>query len=234
VGKRIRARARGRGGPRYRAPSWRYLGRFTYAKQGVGKVLDIVHDPARAAPVCVVRLDKETFLHIAPEGIRVGDTVSYDGDVRVGNVLPLGQIPVGTKVFGIETSPGSGPKLCRSSGTFALVTAKTAREVRLRLASGKTRSLNPACRATVGVPAGGGLAEKPWVKAGKRWRALKARGKLYPRTRGVAMGPGEHPYGGGKKAPKPRGVSRHAPPGAKVGAIAARRLGKRRGKRKRF
>jgi large subunit ribosomal protein L2 len=224
MGKRIIARARGKGGPRYRAPSWRYLGRVGYAPAGTGEIMDIVHDPGRSAPVCVVRVNQKKILQIAPHGIRVGDRIEYGGkEARVGNVLELRHIPVGTKVFGIESFPGSGPKFCRASGTFAIILGKTKKEVTVQFASGVVRAFNPRCRATIGVVAGAGRIEKPWVKAGKKHHALKARGKLFPRTRGVAMGPGEHPFGGGKKAHRFRTVSRRAPPGAKVGLIAPKK-----------
>jgi len=242
MGKRIIARARGKGGPTYRAPSHRYLGKVSYAPvkkargaRARGKVKDIVHDPARSAPVAVVRFKgvKGDVLHIAPEGLHVGDDVVYGGKPATGNVLELKDIPVGVRIFGLETYPNSGPKLCRSSGSFATIMTKVGNRVIMKFSSGKTRELNANCRATIGVPAGGGRREKPWVKAGKRHHALRARGKLYPRTSGVAMTPTDHPYGGKRKAPRPSGtVSRHAPPGAKVGSIAARRMGRKKGTKK--
>ncbi|MCS7106150.1 MAG: 50S ribosomal protein L2 [Candidatus Aenigmarchaeota archaeon] len=234
MGKRIIARARGKGGPRYRAPSHRYLGKVTYAPvTGIsGKVLDIVHDPARSAPVAIIKLeDGKEILHIAPEGLRAGDLIVYDGEPKVGNVLPLEKIPEGTKICCIETFPGSGPKLCRSSGSFSIVLGKTKDKVKVQFPSGKIRELDKDCRAMIGVPAGGGRVEKPFVKAGKKFYAMKARGKLWPRVKGVVMSPVDHPYGGKSHRPRPsKTVSRHAPPGAKVGSIAARRTGRKKGK----
>jgi large subunit ribosomal protein L2 len=234
MGKRIIARARGKGGPRYRAPSHRYLGKVEYFPfTGIsGKVVDIVHDPARSAPVAIIRTEEgKEILHIAPEGIKAGDIIFYGGKVAAGNILPLSEIPEGTKVFGVETFPGSGPKLCRSSGSFAIVLGRSGNKVAVQLSSGKIVELNENCRATIGIPAAGGRVEKPWVKAGKELKAMMARGKLFPRTAGVAMGPVDHPYGGRSKRPRPsRIISRHAPPGAKVGAISPRRVGKRKGR----
>jgi large subunit ribosomal protein L2 len=231
MGKRIIARARGKGGPRYRAPSHRYLGSVAYFPFGsiTGKVVDIVHDPARSAPVAIIRTEEgKEVLHIAPEGLQVGTEIRY-GEVAVGNVVELGKIPEGTKIFGIETFPGSGPKLCRSSGVFAEIVGRSGDKVIVRLSSKKTKELDTRCRATVGIPAAGGRIEKPWVKAGRHWYAMQARGKLYPRTKGVAMNPTDHPYGGKSKRPRPsKTVSRWAPPGAKVGSIAARRVGKKK------
>jgi len=233
MGKRIIPRARGKGGPRYRAPSHRYLGRVSYASvSGItGKVKDIVHDPARSAPVAIIKFkDRKEVLHIAPEGLKVGDLIVYNGKPEIGNVLPLSKIPEGKKICCIETSPGSGPKLCRSSGSFAIVVGGMGDKITVQFPSGKTKTLNSNCRAMIGVPAGGGRREKPFVKAGKRFYALSARGKLYPRTKGVVMSPVDHPYGGTSKRPRGKSVSRTAPPGAKVGSISPRRMGKKKGK----
>lgn len=228
MGKRVIARARGKGSPRYRAPSHRYLGRVQYfsASGVVGVIKDILHDPGRSAPVMVVSSDREKILQIAPEGVAVGQKIKYDEDIAVGNVVELGKIPEGTRVCGIETTPGSGPKLCRSSGSFATVVGRSRDRVSVQLSSGKVRDFNAKCRATIGVPAGSGRVEKPWVKAGKRWHAMLARGKLYPRTKGVVMSPVDHPYGGKSHRPRPsRIVSRHAPPGAKIGSISPKQVG---------
>ncbi|MEM7825715.1 MAG: 50S ribosomal protein L2 [Candidatus Aenigmatarchaeota archaeon] len=234
MGKRIISRARGKGGPRYRVPAHKFLGRVMYAPvSGIqGKVVDIVHDPAHSAPVAIIKFDDEKeVLHIAPEGLKTGDIIAYDGEVKIGNVLPLSKIPEGTKVCCIENFPGSGPKLCRTSGTFSIVIGKVSDKVKLQLPSGKIIELNEKCRAMIGVPAGGGRIEKPFVKAGKKFYAMQARGKLWPRVKGVVMSPVDHPYGGKSHRPRPsRAVSRHAPPGAKVGSISPRRMGKKKGK----
>jgi len=233
MGKRIIARARGKGGPRYRAPSHRYLGRVSYAPvTGItGKVKDIVHDPARSAPIAIVKFeDGKEILHIATEGLRAGDLIVYNGEPTVGNVLPLLKIPEGTKICCVETFPSSGPKTCRSSGSFAIVLGRVGNKVTVQFPNGKTKNLDANCRATIGVPAGGGRTEKPFVKAGKRFYALSARGKLFPRTRGVVMTPTDHPYGGSSKRPRGKSVSRTAPPGAKVGSISPRRMGKKKGR----
>jgi large subunit ribosomal protein L2 len=237
MGKRIISRARGKGGLQYRSPSFRYRGRVSYppAKKVSGKsgvVKDILNDPARSAPVAVVKFPwlKDDILQIAPEGLHVGDKIEYDGSAKLGNVLELKDIPVGVRIFGLENTPNSGPKLCRSSGSFAIIMSKSEKKVIVKFSSGKTRALSGSCRATIGVPAGGGRSEKPFLKAGKRHKIMRARGKLYPRTSGVAMTPTDHPYGGKRKAPRPSGTtSRNAPPGAKVGSVAARRTGRRKG-----
>jgi large subunit ribosomal protein L2 len=231
MGKRIIARARGKGGPRYVAPSHRYLGKVEYLpyNNAVGKVVDIVDDVGRSAAVAIVKFDGKEILHIAPEGLSVGQTIKYNGEINVGNVVELDKIPVGTKICAIENYPFSGPKFCRAAGSFAVVVGKTENKVRIQFARGDEIELDKNCRATIGIPAGGGRLEKPWIKAGQKLYAMMARNKLYPRTAGVAMNPTDHPYGGKSKRPRPsRAVSRHAPPGAKVGSISPRRMGKRK------
>jgi large subunit ribosomal protein L2 len=231
MGKRIIPRARGKGGPRYRTPSHRFLGRVQYFPIGsfTAKVVDIMHDPGRSSPVMLIKSEEgKEVLHIAPEGIQAGDLIRYGDEVKTGNVLELEKVPIGTKVSCLETYPGSGPKLCRSSGSYAQVSGTAGDKIIIHLSSGKEKMFNGKCRAMIGIPAGSGRIEKPWVKVGKRWYAMHARGKIFPRSAGVSMSPVEHPYGGKKKAVKFKTVSRSTPPGRKIGSIAARRTGKRK------
>lgn len=231
MGKRLIIQARGKGGPRYKTPSHRFLGKVQYLPYGsfTAKIVDILNDPGHYAPVMLVKTeDGKEVLHIAPEGIQAGTTISYGGESSLGNVNELSKIPIGTRILGIETYPGSGPKFCRSSGSYATIVGYSGDKVTIRFTSGKQKEFNGKCRAMIGIPAGGGRLEKPWVKAGKRLHAMMARGKLYPRTVGVAMSPVDHPYGGRKKGVKFKTISRHAPPGRKVGSISARRTGKRK------
>ncbi|MFH0711198.1 MAG: 50S ribosomal protein L2 [Candidatus Aenigmatarchaeota archaeon] len=233
MGKRIIPRARGKGGPRYKTPSHRFLGSVDYFPSiGKGNVIDIVHDPGRSAPVAIIKFeDGKEILHVAPEGISVGDWITYQGEPVVGNVCSISKIPEGTKIFGLETFPGNGPKLCRSSGVFATIVSRTGDKVTVLFPSGKSKIFDGRCRATIGIPAGSGRVEKPWVKGSKHGFQMWSRGKIFPRSKGVAMTPTDHPYGGRSKRPRPsRAVSRDAPPGAKVGAISPRRMGKRKGR----
>jgi len=232
MGKRIIQRARGRGGPRYRAPSHRYAGKVSYnlspdVKSGL--VIDIIHDPGRNAPLMIIEFpDGSRRFQIAPEGIRVGDIISYGSGLEMGSVIPVGKVPEGIRVFGIETYPGSGPKICRSSGSFATVMGGVKDKIRIRFSSGKTKEIDKKCLVSIGIPAGSGRREKPWIKAGKMYFAKKARNKLYPIVSGVKMNPVDHPFGGKTKPGIPKSVGRTAPPGRKVGALAPRRMGKRK------
>ena len=130
--------------------------------------------------------------------------------------------------------PGDGGKFARSGGNSAVVESNMGDSVRIRLPSGRLKELNSSCRATIGVLGGHGRTDKPMMKAGSAHYRAKARGKLYPSVSGVAMNPVDHPHGGGnhQAVHGPNSVSRHAPPGQKVGHIAPRRTGRGRSKSK--
>jgi len=235
MGKRIRVRRRGKGTPTYRAKSFRRLGEVELPPAAgditTAVVIDILHDPGRSAPVARVRYSNgQERLVLAPEGIKVGDRLAcgISAPVQPGNTLSLAEIPEGTAMHNIEAHPGDGGRFVRASGTYATLIAHDVGQAVVQLPSGEIRNFNPRCRATIGVVAGGGRVDKPFLKAGKRHHAMLARGKPYPHVRGVAMNVVDHPFGGrGKHAGRPKTVGRGAPPGQKVGLIAARRTGKR-------
>ena len=232
MGKRIIQRARGKGGPRYRSPGHRFVGKVSYnlspdVKSGL--IIDIVHDPGRNSPLMIIEFpDGTRRLQIAPESVKVGDIISYGSGLNVGSVLQVSKVGEGMRIFGVETYPGSGPKICRSSGSFATVMGEVQNKIRIKFASGKMKEIDKKCLASIGIPAGSGRREKPWIKAGKKHFAKKARNKLYPNVSGVKMNPVDHPFGWKTKPGIPKSVSRHAPPGRKVGALAPRRMGKRK------
>ncbi|MBN2202604.1 MAG: 50S ribosomal protein L2 [Candidatus Aenigmarchaeota archaeon] len=227
MGKRIIQRARGKGGPPYKSPSHRFPGKISY-NFTKADVIDIVHDPCRDAPLAKIMSDKGEKLIVAAEGLKVGDVIDKEGNPTSGNIMTLNKIPKGTFVFGLETRPGSGPKLCLSAGTKAFIVSNDDTKAVIQMPSKQFKTFNPKCHATVGVPAGGGMREKPFVKAGQNFYKNRARNKLWPRTSGVKMNAVDHPFGGRTKPGTPKTISRNAPPGAKVGSIAARRSGKRK------
>ncbi|MCD6209849.1 MAG: 50S ribosomal protein L2 [Methanophagales archaeon] len=240
MGKRIIAQRRGKGSPVFTAPSHRYKGNLEHVRVDgnepvTGRVVQILHDPARSAPIARLRTNRgeERFM-IVPEGIGEGEEVTYgeSAAIKVGNTLPLRCIPEGIAVCNIEGNPGDGGKFARASGNYAtLVTheVETGRTL-VVMPSGKKKWLSGDCMATIGVVAGGGRTEKPFVKAGKKYHKMKPRAARYPRVRGVAMNPVDHPFGGGghQHIGKSKTPGRGAPPGRKVGNIAARRTGYRR------
>jgi len=169
---------------------------------------------------------------LAAEGLKVGDTVSCGrgAEIKAGNIIPLSDIPEGTLVYNIENSPGDGGKFCRASGTFARVLSKFTDKVVVELPSKKQKAFQNNCRASIGIIAGGGRTEKPFLKAGNKYYAMRARNKLWPIVCGQSMNAVDHPHGGSRSSKKnyPYTVSRNAPPGAKVGAIAAKRTGRKK------
>jgi large subunit ribosomal protein L2 len=200
-----------------------------------GFVTDIMHEPGRGAPLASLKLETgEICYSVVPEGVYEGQQIEFGGkaSVDVGNILPLGRIPEGTMVCNIELTPGDGGKIARSSGAYATVVTHTPEGTLIKFPSGKTRYLNDMCRATIGVVSGAGRVDKPFLKAGTKFHLMQAKGRTYPRTRGVAMVAAVHPYGSSKRSGrKVTTVSRGAPPGQKVGLIAARGTG-RRGRKK--
>jgi large subunit ribosomal protein L2 len=236
MGKKLIQQRRGRVHGRYGVPSHRFRGEVKYiqdrgAHEGV--VEDIIHDPGRSAPLASVKLENnKKILAVAHEGAEVGDKIKFTDskdDVDVGNVLPVGKIPEGTPICNIELSSGDGGKLVRAGGSSAYIVSHEKEKTTIQLPSGQFKTLDSMCRATIGIIAGGGRKDKPFLKAGKKSIAYRARGKGYPVVRGVAMNPVDHPHGGGshQHVGKPSCVPRGAPPGRKVGNIAARRTGRR-------
>ena len=236
MGRRIQGQRRGRGTPTFRAPSHRYKADLSHRKVEdddvvSGTIVDIEHDPARSAPVAAIEFeDGDQRLVLAPEGITVGEEiqVGVTAEVKPGNTLPLAEIPEGVPVCNVERQPGDGGKFARASGVSADLLTHDRNAAVVQLPSGEVRRLSPDCRATVGVVAGGGRTEKPFVKAGNKHHKMKARGSKYPTVRGVAMNAVDHPFGGGgRQHPgKPKSISRNAPPGRKVGDISSRRTGR--------
>ena len=154
-------------------------------------------------------------------------------ELTIGNILPLSQIPEGTVICNIEEKVGDCGKLARASGGYALIVAQDADKnvTRVRLPSGSKKTLSGDSRAMVGIVAGGGRTDKPLLKAGRAWHKYKAKRNEWPRVRGVAMNPVDHPHGGGNQQHmgKPGTVRRDKPAGAKSGQISARRTGRVRG-----
>jgi large subunit ribosomal protein L2 len=209
MGKRIMSQNRGKGTPTYRATSSRFKANLEHVRTIgeetiTGTITEVIHDG-------------------------VGDKIAVGAgaEVTVGNVLPLSKIPDGCPVCCIESQPGDGGSFARSTGVNAMVVSHEANRVVIQLPSGEMKWLNPMCKATIGIVAGGGRTDKPFVKAGKKWHKMANKATKWPVVRGVAMNAVDHPFGGGgRQHPgRPKTVGRHTPPGRKVGSIAARRTG---------
>lgn len=235
MGKRIISQARGKGSPTYRAPSFKYKGKVkhkSFGKETVrGKIVDFVTCRGHSAPLAQVQYeDGELCYLLAPEGLCVGDSITEEGDLSLGSSLSLENIPEGTAIYNLENKPGDGGKFCRSSGTAAKIVSKQGDHVIVMLPSKKQKTFHKSCRATIGVIAAGGRTEKPFLKAGNKYYAKRAKNKIYPVVSAASMNAADHPYGNSRSSRKARAkpTSGNAPPGRKVGMVKARRTGRKK------
>ena len=180
---------------------------FKRNKENVpGSVASIEYDPNRTANIALINYaDGEKRYILAPKGLTVGQTVESGEavDIKVGNSLPIMNIPVGTMIHNIELRPGKGGELARSAGTSAQILGREGNYVMIRLSSGEQRKVLGTCKATVGEV---GNEDSSLVKIGKAGR--KRHMGIRPTVRGSVMNPNDHPHGGGEgRAP----VGRKAP-----------------------
>ena len=170
---------------------------FKRNKDGIiGTVATIEYDPNRSANIALVNYaDWEKRYIIAPLNLKVGDKIESgeNADIKVGNALPLENIPVGTMVHNVELNPGAGAKLARSAGSSVQILGKEGKYVIIRLKSGETRKVLGTCRATVGEV---GNTDYELVHLGKAGR--KRHMGIRPTVRGSVMNPNDHPHGGGE------------------------------------
>lgn len=189
---RITVRHRGGGARRlYRIIDWRRN------KPGVpARVAAIEYDPNRTARIALLQYaDGEKRYILAPNGLTVGTTLMSgpEAEVRVGNSLPLANMPTGTQVHNIELTPGKGGQMVRSAGVSAQLMAKEGDYALIRLPSGEMRRVRIECVATIGQV---GNVEHALVKLGKAGRSRHRRRR--PQVRGAVMNPRDHPHGGGE------------------------------------
>ena len=170
---------------------------FKRRKDGISaNVIGIEYDPNRTANIALICYeDGEKAYILAPEGLKVGMKVMNgpEAEVRVGNCLPLSEIPVGTQIHNIELYPGRGGQMVRSAGNSAQLMAKEGKYATLRLPSGEMRMVPLVCRASVGVV---GNSDHNLINLGKAGR--KRHMGIRPTVRGSVMNPNDHPHGGGE------------------------------------
>jgi len=170
---------------------------FKRNKDGVvGNVATIEYDPNRSSNIALVNYaDGEKRYIIAPLNLKVGDKIEsgVNADIKVGNALPLENIPVGTLVHNVEMNPGAGARIARSAGSSVQILGKEGKYVIVRLQSGETRKLLGTCRATIGEV---GNTDYELVHLGKAGR--KRHMGIRPTVRGSVMNPNDHPHGGGE------------------------------------
>ena len=216
-----------------------YTERNGYIK---GVVREVIHDPGRGAPLLRVhfrnpyryKVDKEVM--VAAEGMHTGQFVYCGAKAKlsVGNVMPLSAMPEGTIICNVESQTGDRGKIAKASGDYCTIIThdKEKGKTSIRLPSGAKKVLQSNARAVVGIVAGGGRLDKPMLKAGRCYHKYRVKRKCWPKVRGVAMNPVEHPHGGGnhQHIGHASTCKRDAVPGQKVGLIAARRTGLIRGR----
>ena len=170
---------------------------FKRNKDGITAIVQsIEYDPNRSANIALISYkDGEKAYIIAPKDLHVGDVVvsGSEADIKVGNALPIANIPVGTFIHNIELKPGKGGQLAKSAGASAQILGREDKYVLVRLASGETRKILGTCRATIGVV---GNEDYSLVKVGKAGRT-RFKG-IRPTVRGSVMNPNDHPHGGGE------------------------------------
>ncbi|GGM34928.1 50S ribosomal protein L2 [Paraliobacillus quinghaiensis] len=170
---------------------------FKREKDGIpGRVATIEYDPNRTANIALIHYaDGEKRYILAPKGLEVGTEIisGKDADIKLGNALPLMDIPVGTIIHNVELKPGRGGQLARSAGSQAQILGREDKYVLVRLASGEVRLVLGTCRATIGQV---GNLEHELINVGKagrsRWKGIR------PTVRGSVMNPNDHPHGGGE------------------------------------
>jgi large subunit ribosomal protein L8e len=208
-----------------------------------GIVKEIIHDPGRGSPLAriqfrkVHRYKKILSTVIAVEGMYTGQFIYCGKKARlmIGNILPLHSVPEGTVCCNVENRQGDRGKFGRTSGNHVTVINQLKDgKTRIRLPSGSKKIVSSSCRGMIGIIAGGNRIDKPLLKAGRAFFKYKSKRNCWPVVRGVAMNPVDHPHGGGnhQHIGHASTVRRDAPPGRKVGLIAARRTGRLRGGKK--
>ncbi len=160
------------------------------------KVASIEYDPNRSARIALlIYADGEKRYILSPKGLKVGETVlsGANAEIKVGNCLPLENIPLGTLVHNIEFEPGRGGKIAKSAGTYAQLMAKEGKYALLKMPSGELRRVRLSCMATIGVVSNEEHSNEVYGKAGKtRWLGRR------PKVRGMVQNPVDHPMGGGE------------------------------------
>lgn len=230
MGKRIISQARGKGSLSYQARKKAFIYRVRYPPaEGTAKVIELLHSAAHSAPLIKAEINRNIFYNVAFNKVIEGQTFLMGQEVGEGNVTQVRNIPAGTHVFNIERNPGDGGKMIRAAGTSAIIHKHYEHNKTGVIMPNKHEViLDGQCRATIGIVAGEGKLQKPFITAGKKHYKMKAKGKLWPRTSAVKMNAIDHPFGSGRgKRIKSKIAKRNAPPGRRVGHLRPRRTGRR-------
>ncbi|KRH92265.1 60s ribosomal protein [Pseudoloma neurophilia] len=209
-----------------------------------GVIESIEHERGRGAPIalCKIQLKDRVIKNyiVAPEGISIGQKIQFGKSVepKIGNCVHLRDIPEGSYISMVEKKAYDGGKYAKSCGTSALIVFhnRDAHLTTLKLPSGERVTVSNEARAFIGIISGGGKDDRPLLKAGTAYHKYKTLGRVWPKVRGVAMNPVDHPHGGGnhQHIGHPSTVSKNAPPNVRVGLVGARQTGRKKGSRNEF
>ncbi len=232
MGKRIIQQARGKGSSTYRVKRKAFKYRLKYPRNldGEGEVLKLLNSAGHSAPLAKIKYSDGIFFMPAFRGMIEGQKINFGGGKpELGSILKLGEIPVKTSIYCIESRPNDGGRFIKTSGSSAMISRVVGENVFVIMPSKKEKKFNKNCRAVVGTIAGAGRLDKPVVKAGKKYHIKKSKSKLWPRTSAVKVNVIDHPFGSGRgKNPKSKIAKRNAPPGRKVGLLRPKRTGRRK------
>ena len=233
MAKRIIQQARGKGSSTYRVRRQSFKYRLAYPPRltGEGTVLKLFNSSAHSCPLAKVKYSEGFFYMPAFKGMIEGQKIEFGGkEIKPGNILNLKNIPLKTSIYNIEVRPNDGGKFVKTAGSSAIVSKIIGNKLFVLMPSKKEIELNENCRAVIGVCAGHGRLEKPFLKAGKKHHLVKSQGgRIWPRTSAIKVNAIDHPFGSGRgKNPKSKIAKRNAPPGARVGLIRPRRTGKKK------
>ena len=231
MGKRIIQQRRGKGSATHRVSEKAYGMELRYPNgEGEAEIIRLDNERGYNYPIAKFKMGHEIFFNVAVHGITVGDKIMVGKNMPIarGNIIPVGDIPLGESICNIEIRPYSRGQLVKSAGTSAQIAKKTDKGTIVLLPSKKEKLIDNRSRATIGAVAGAGRSEKPFIKAGNRWHLMKSKNKLYPRTSPVKMNAVNHPFGGGrgKNIGKSSISPRNAPAGRKVGLLRPRKTGR--------
>lgn len=205
-------------------------------------IKELIHEPGRSAPLARINMKIDGKSHneliVATEGMYVGKEIQFgeNVDFDVGNCIPLKEIPEGSLISFVEKRPFDGGKFAKSSGSYVILTHQNrdTNTSTLLLRSGVKVNVSADSRCILGIIAGGGKVDKPLLKAGNAAYKHKYKRGKWPRVRGVAMNPVEHPHGGGnyQHVGRPTTISKHTPINARVGLVGARQTGRKKGSKR--
>ncbi len=233
MGKRIISQARGHGSLSYRVRRSAYSLKPAYPinMEAEYEIVALLTEAGHTSPIVkLLSKNGKVIYDFAAKGVYVGQIVKFNGKGN-GDIIEIGSLENGTKIFNMELRPNDGGKMIKSSGSCAIIMNNpgNSQPVQVMMPSKQEKFFQPRCRVTIGEVAGQGRLEKPILKAGKMHFIKKSRNKLWPRTSAVKMNAVDHPFGSGRgKRPKPKIIQRFASPGQKVGHLHPRRTGIRK------